>query len=68
MELSARERTILDQLEMLIRQGRSETEAAATLKSSSPARTQLVDRVLDFRHAIAEQRRTIRKQQRALRS
>ncbi|MDO9486379.1 MAG: Z1 domain-containing protein [Actinomycetota bacterium] len=58
MELSERERVILAQLEMLIRQGRSEVEAALTLNVMLAGDEQLVGRVVDFRHVIAEERRT----------
>ena len=59
MELSAQERALLEQLELLIRQGRSETEAAATLGVILPGQDELLARVLAFRHDIAEQRRTV---------
>lgn len=59
MELNAQERGLLDQLELLIRQGRSESEAAATLGVILPGEDGLISRVLGFRHEIAEQRRTI---------
>ena len=59
MELTTREQTALGQIEMLIRQGKSETEAAATLKVLLVGEEQLVDRVVQFRHDVAEQRRTI---------
>ena len=42
MELNARERGLLDQLEMLIRQGRSEAEAAATLGVILPGEDDLL--------------------------
>lgn len=58
MQLSTRERVVLEQIETLIRQGRSETEAADTLKVMLVGEGDLVDRVLDFRHAVAEERRT----------
>ena len=58
MELNTRERAVLDQVEALIRQGRSEVEAADSLKVILVDDAELVDRVLDFRHAIAEERRT----------
>ena len=44
---------------MLIRQGKSEAEAAATLKVLLVGEGDLVDSVVRFRHQIAEQRRTI---------
>lgn len=59
MELTTREQTALGQIEMLIRQGKSEVEAAATLKVLLVGEEALVDRVVQFRHEIAEQRRTI---------
>ena len=60
VEMSEREQAVLAQLEMLIRQGRSESEASNTLKVIlRPDESELVDRVVDFRHAIAEERRTI---------
>ena len=59
MELSAQERALLEQLELLIRQGRSETEAAATHGVILPGQDELLARVLAFRHDIAEQRRTV---------
>ena len=59
MELSAQERALLEQLELLIRQGRSEAEAAATLGVILPGQDELLARVVAFRHEIAEQRRTM---------
>lgn len=59
VELSAQERGLLDQLEMLIRQGRSEDQAAATLGVILPGQDDLLSRVVAFRHEIAEQRRTV---------
>lgn len=60
MDLSEREKAILGQIEMLIRQGKSETEASQTLKVILlPEEGALVDRVLDFRRTVAEERRTI---------
>ncbi|WP_323095744.1 Z1 domain-containing protein [Intrasporangium sp. YIM S08009] len=50
---------MLDQIEMLIRQGRSESEAAATLKVLLVGEQALVDSVVQFRHDIAEQRRNM---------
>lgn len=58
MELTPREQAALSQLEMLIRQGKSEAEAAETMRvlmDDDP----LVDRILRFRHDVAEQLRTI---------
>jgi hypothetical protein len=59
VELSAQERALLEQLELLIRQGRSEAEAAATLGVILPGQDELLARVVAFRHEIAEQRRTM---------
>lgn len=59
MELTTRETTALGQIEMLIRQGKSESEAASTLKVLLVGEEDLVDRVVQFRHDVAEQRRTI---------
>ncbi|WP_162599746.1 Z1 domain-containing protein [Nocardioides solisilvae] len=59
MELSAQERALLEQLELLIRQGRSEADAAATLGVILPGQDELLARVVAFRHEIAEQRRTM---------
>lgn len=58
MELTARERAALDQIEMLIRQGRAEDDAADTLRVLLNDDA-LVDRVLSFRREIAESRRTL---------
>lgn len=58
MELTTREQAALGQIEMLIRQGKSEAEAAETLKVLVDDES-LVDRVVLFRHEVAEQRRTI---------
>lgn len=58
MELTAREQAALGQIEMLIRQGKSEADAAETLKVLV-GDDALVDRVVQFRHSVAEQRRTI---------
>lgn len=59
MQLSEREHAVLGQIESLIRQGRSETEAANTLRVILAGDDQLIDRVVEFRRQIAEQRRTI---------
>jgi hypothetical protein len=59
VELSERERAVLGQIETLIRQGRSEEEAAETLRVILVDDADLVDRILDFRHTIAEERRNI---------
>ena len=59
MELSAQERALLEQLELLIRQGRSEAEAASTLGVILPGQDELLARVVAFRHQIAEDRRTM---------
>lgn len=59
VELSTREKTALGQIEMLIRQGKSETEAAETLKVLLVGEEELVEKVVTFRHEVAEQRRTI---------
>ena len=59
MELSAQERALLEQLELLIRQGRSEAEAASTLGVILPGQDDLLARVVAFRHEIAEERRTM---------
>lgn len=59
MELSAQERALLEQLELLIRQGRSEAEAASTLGVILPGQDELLARVVAFRHQIAEDRRTL---------
>ena len=59
MELTTREQTALGQIEMLIRQGRSESEAAETLKVLLVGEEDLVERVVQFRHDVAQQRRTI---------
>ncbi|WP_243058316.1 Z1 domain-containing protein [Nocardioides sp. SR21] len=59
MELTTREQAALGQIEMLIRQGKSETEAAETLKVLLVGEAVLVDKVVRFRHEVAEQRRTI---------
>lgn len=58
MELTERESSVLEQLEMLIRQGRSEEEASATLALIS-GEDDLVSRMAAYRHAIAEERRKI---------
>lgn len=50
---------MLEQLELLIRQGRSEAQAAATLGVILPGQDELLARVVAFRHEIAEQRRTM---------
>lgn len=58
MELTTREQAALGQIETLIRQGRSEAEAAETLKvlvNDDP----LIDRIVEFRRSVAEQMRTI---------
>lgn len=59
MQLSERERAVLGQLELLIRQGRSEAESADTLRVMLVSDEELVDRVIEFRHAIAEERRNL---------
>lgn len=59
MQLTAREQAALGQIEMLIRQGKSEDEAAETLKVLLVGEEDLVDRVVQFRHDVAQQRRTI---------
>ncbi|CAM3498573.1 Z1 domain-containing protein [Nocardioides dubius] len=59
MDLTTREKTALGQIEMLIRQGKSEAEAAETLKVLLVGEAELVDNVVQFRHEVAEQRRTI---------
>src|SRR4051794_32740117 len=57
MDLSDREQSVLEQIEMLIRQGRSEGEAASTLGLIT-GEDELVARMVAYRHAIAEERRT----------
>jgi hypothetical protein len=59
VELSEREHAVLGQIEALIRQGRSEDEAAKTLRVILAGENELIERVVEFRHEIAEQRRTI---------
>lgn len=56
MELTDRERSALEQIEMLIRQGRSEKEAADTL-SLLTREDELVAKMMAYRHSIAEARR-----------
>lgn len=58
MELTGRERSVLEQIEMLIRQGRSEQEAASTL-SLIAGEDELVSKMVAYRHSIAEARRKI---------
>lgn len=58
MELTPRAQAALSQLEMLIRQGKSEAEAAGTMRVLMDDDA-LVDRILRFRHDVAEQLRTI---------
>lgn len=59
MELNTRERAVLSQIELLIRQGQSEVDAAAALKVMLTDDAGLVDQVIEFRHLVADQRRTI---------
>src|SRR3954451_18726205 len=58
MELTARERGLLDNLEMLIRKGDAVSEAQSKLAliTGEPS---LVQKVVDYRQAIAEHRRNI---------
>jgi len=58
MELTERERGVLDQVEMLIRQGRS-VEEAANILSLLTGEDELVAKMLAYRQEIAEQRRNI---------
>src|SRR3954471_18404610 len=58
VELSDRERHVLEQIELLIRQGRSEDEASEVL-SLLTQEEGLVARMVAYRHAIAQERRTI---------
>lgn len=58
MGLTDRERSVLENIEMLIRQGRAEDEAASTLALIS-GEEELVARMVAYRHAIAAERRTI---------
>lgn len=59
MELSERERTVLEQVESLIRLGKSEAEAASSLRVILGNDAGLVDRILEFRQVIAQERRNI---------
>lgn len=58
LELTDRERSVLEQIEMLIRMGRSEQEAASTLSIIS-GEDQLVTKMVAYRHSIAEERRQV---------
>jgi hypothetical protein len=59
-QLTEREHAILSQLEVLMRQGHSESAASNTLKAMlRPDEAELIDKVVGFRHAIAQDRRTI---------
>lgn len=58
MDLTERERSVLDQIELLIRQGRSETEAASTLALLT-SEDDLVAKMVAYRHEIAAERRKI---------
>jgi hypothetical protein len=58
MQLSDRERGVLEQIEMLIRQGRSVDEAAATL-SLLTGEDELVSKMLAYRQAIIQERRKV---------
>jgi hypothetical protein len=58
LELTEREYSVLHNIEMLIRQGRSEQEAAATLSLIS-GEDQMVSKMVAYRHSIAEARRKI---------
>ncbi|MGV0656685.1 Z1 domain-containing protein [Mycolicibacterium thermoresistibile] len=61
-ELTQRERGVLEQLELLIRQGKSESDAASTLAVLTNE-DDLVERMVRYRHAIAEERRTFAKKE-----
>lgn len=61
-ELTPRERSVLEQIELLIRQGKSESDAASTLAIVT-GEDELVTRMVDYRHAIAEERRTYAKKE-----
>jgi hypothetical protein len=56
--LTDRERSVLEQIEMLIRQGRSEDEAASTLALLT-SEDELVAKMVAYRHSIAIARRKI---------
>ena len=58
MDLSPRERGLLDNLEMLIRKGDAVIEASNKLALIT-GEPELVQKVVDYRQAIAEQRRNI---------
>ncbi len=59
MELTEQEKSVLKFVEMLIRRGDSEEEAASAARVMLGDDAVLVDKVLVFRHAIADERRVI---------
>ncbi len=59
MELTERQQLVLAQIETLIRLGQSESEAEATLTTMLGPDGALVGPLMDFRHAVAIDRRTI---------
>lgn len=58
LELTDRERGVLEQIELLIRQGRSEKDAGETLTLLT-GESDLVAGMVAYRHAIAEARRKV---------
>lgn len=59
MDLSERERAALEQFEMIIKQGRSESEAEELL--ARLIERDLIKKVIEYRQSIIEQRRSITK-------
>lgn len=59
MELTERQQLVLAQIETLIRLGQSEAEVQATLETMLGPDRDLVKPLIDFRHAVANDRRTI---------
>lgn len=61
-ELTERERSVLENLELLIRQGKPESEAASTLVLLT-GEDALVEKMVNFRHSVAEERRSFAKKE-----